>query len=232
MRGDVGNQNRADARWISRNRARSTASVPIEMQNEAVATGPVAMPDPYEADLVARAKDRSADAWDEIYTRHYPQIYRYIQARVFEGATAEDLASTVFMGAVKGIGSYKYQGQPLLAWLYRIARNVVGSHQRSMFRERNLNLHAVLGLPSRVFGAGDGAVEAVAPTTADPGAGVEGMDLREALARLPQTQREVLVFKFFVGMDAKEIASVLGKEPAAVYSLQARALDTLRRRLS
>jgi RNA polymerase sigma factor (sigma-70 family) len=58
------------------------------------------------------------------------------------------------------------------------------------------------------------------------------MDLREALARLPQTQREVLVFKFFVGMDAKEIASVLGKEPAAVYSLQARALDTLRRKLS
>lgn len=201
------------------------------MQNEAVASGSVALTDPYEAELVARAKDRSADAWDEIYTRHYPQIYRYIQARVFDGA-AEDLASTVFLGAVKGIGSYKYQGQPLLAWLYRIARNVVSSHQRSMFRQRNLNLNAVLHLPGRVFGAGDGAVEAVAAATADPVAGVEGMDLREALAKLPQTQREVLVFKFFVGMDAKEIASVLGKEPAAVYSLQARALDTLRRRLS
>jgi len=136
------------------------------------------------------------------------------------------------MGAVKGMRSYKYQGQPLLAWLYRIARNVVGSHQRSMFRQRNLNLNAVLHLPSRVLGTGDGAVEAVAAATADPGSTVEGMDLREALAKLPQTQREVLVFKFFVGMDAKEIASVLGKEPAAVYSLQARALDTLRRRLS
>lgn len=202
------------------------------MQHEAVVTGPVALPDAYEAELVARAKESSADAWDEIYTRHYPQIYRYIQARVFDGTTAEDLASTVFMGAVKGIGSYKYQGQPLLAWLYRIARNVVGSHQRSMFRQRNLNLNAVLGLPGRVFGAREGEAEAVAAAAADPGAGVEGMDLREALARLPQTQREVLVFKFFVGMDAKEIASVLGKEPAAVYSLQARALDTLRRQLS
>ena len=136
------------------------------------------------------------------------------------------------MGAVKGIGSYKYQGQPLLAWLYRIARNVVSSHQRSMFRQRNLNLNAVLGLPGRVFGAGDGATDDGGRNrNGDPGAAVEGMDLREALARLPQTQREVLVFKFFVGMDAKEIASILGKEPAAVYSLQARALDTLRRRL-
>ena len=201
------------------------------MQNEAVVSGPAAIPDPYEVQLVARAKERSAEAWDEIYSRHYPQIYRYIQARVFDGATAEDLASTVFMGAVKGIGTYKYQGQPLLAWLYRIARNVVSSHQRSMFRQRNLNLNAVLGLTGRVFGPGDGAIETIAAPTADPGAAVEGMDLREALAKLPQTQREVLVFKFFVGMDAKEIASVLGKEPAAVYSLQARALDTLRRRL-
>jgi RNA polymerase sigma-70 factor (ECF subfamily) len=201
------------------------------MHNEAVASGPVALPDPYEAELVARAKERSADAWDEIYTRHYPQIYRYVQARVFDATTAEDLASTVFMGAVKGIGTYKYQGQPLLAWLYRIARNVVGSHQRSMFRQRNLNLNAVLHLPGRVFGSEEGTVEAVAAITADPGATIEGMDLREALAKLPQTQREVLVFKFFVGMDAKEIASVLGKEPAAVYSLQARALETLRRRL-
>ncbi|MGH2668901.1 MAG: RNA polymerase sigma factor, partial [bacterium] len=64
------------------------------MQNEAVASGPVVLPDRYEADLVARAKERSADAWDEIYNRHYPPIYRYIQARVFDGTTAEDLAST------------------------------------------------------------------------------------------------------------------------------------------
>jgi RNA polymerase sigma-70 factor, ECF subfamily len=201
------------------------------MQNEAVAAGSAALPDLYEAQLVARAKERSPEAWDEIYSRNYPPIYRYVQARVFDAAIAEDLASTVFMGAVKGIGSYKYQGQPLLAWLYRIARNVVSSHQRSMFRQRSLSLNAVRGLTGRVFTKSDGSTEAIVATTADPGAAVERMDLREALARLPETQREVLVFKFFVGMDAKEIASILGKEPAAVYSLQARALETLRRHL-
>ncbi len=66
---------------------------------------------------------------------------------------------------------------------------------------------------------------------ADPGAVAERMDLREALAELPQAQREVLILKFFLGMDAKEIGAIVRKEPAAVYSLQARALNSLRRRL-
>ncbi len=35
----------------------------------------------YEGELVARAKERSPKAWDEIYARHYVQIYRVRPAR-------------------------------------------------------------------------------------------------------------------------------------------------------
>jgi len=66
---------------------------------------------------------------------------------------------------------------------------------------------------------------------AAPGAAGERMELREALGELAQAQREVLILKFFLGMDAKEIGAIVRKEPAAVYSLQARALNSLRRRL-
>ena len=41
------------------------------MQNEAVVPQALAVTDAYEGDLVARAKERSQDAWDELYTRHY-----------------------------------------------------------------------------------------------------------------------------------------------------------------
>ena len=203
------------------------------MQKETAVPGRIALVDPYEARLVARAQERLPEAWDEIYTRYYPQIYRYVHARVFDASTAEDLAATVFLGAVKGIRSYRYSGQPFTAWLYAIARNVVSSHQRAMFKERHLNLKAVRSLPGQVFGADHAEmVEAADVAAADPGAAVERMDLREALTGLPQAQREALVLKFFVGLDAGEIASIVGKEPAAVYSLQARALEGLRRRLS
>jgi len=199
------------------------------MEKEA-ALAPAPAVDPYEAQLVARAKERVPEAWEEIYARNYPAIYRYLRARVFEDATAEDLASAVFLAAVKGIGSYRYSTQPLLAWLYGIARNVVGSHQRSMFKLRTLSIGGMLELPGRVFGQSRTS-ESTGPPAADPGSLVEQLDLREALAKLPESQREVLVLKFFVGLDAKEIAGVVGKDPAAVYSLQARGLQTLRRRL-
>jgi len=185
----------------------------------------------YEAELVARAKERSPKAWDEIYARYYLQIYRYIYARVFDTHVAEDLASSVFLGAVKGIGAYQYRGQPLLAWLYRIAHNNVSSYHRTTLRHRVVALSTITELPARLFGETARRREPEGPVEADPGAVAERMDLREALAELPQAQREVLILKFFLGMDAKEIGATLRKEPAAVYSLQARALNSLRRRL-
>ncbi len=67
-----------------------------------------------EATLVDRAKARSPQAWTEIYSTHYPAIFRYAKARVFNDATAEDLASAVFVAALKGIDSYQYRGRPVL----------------------------------------------------------------------------------------------------------------------
>jgi RNA polymerase sigma-70 factor (ECF subfamily) len=100
-----------------------------------------------------------------------------------------------------------------------------------MFRQRTLTVSAVLELPGRVFGKAERTLEPAGPAAADPGTTVERLDLREALAELPQVQREVLLLKYYVGLDAKEIAGVVGKEPAAVYSLQARGLQSLKRRL-
>jgi RNA polymerase sigma-70 factor, ECF subfamily len=199
------------------------------MEKEAALAGAPAVADPYEAQLVARAKERVPQAWDEIYARNYPPVYRYIRARVFDESISEDLASSVFLAAVRGIQGYTYRGQPLLAWLYRIARNVVSSHQRSMFRQRTLSTSA-LSLPRGLFARDKGDVPG--PTSSDPNALVERMDLREAMLQLPEAQREVLLLKFLVGLDAKEIAVMVGKEPAAVYSLQARGLHALRRRLN
>jgi RNA polymerase sigma-70 factor, ECF subfamily len=199
------------------------------MEKEAALRGVPAVAEAYEDQLVSRAKERVPQAWDEIYARNYPPVYRYIRARVFDDSAAEDLASSVFLAAVRGMQAYKYQGQPLLAWLYRIARNVVTDHQRAMFRQQSASA-SMLDLPRRVFGH-DMKREAAAPPSADPSLLVEQMDLRKAMAQLPEAQREVLLLKFFVGLDAKEIAALVGKEPAAVYSLQARGLQALRHHL-
>ncbi len=191
----------------------------------------------YEADLVDRATARSAAAWTEIYTTHYGAIFRYVKARVFDAPTAEDLAAAVFVGALKNIDSYRYRGQPLLAWLYRIARNVVASHQRELLArqggpglgQRLVSRFIRRGAP----GSADAGLDsAVAPAReSDPAMMIESLDLRDAIARLPGSQREVVILRFFVGLSAQETAAVIGKGTAAIYSLQARAIFTLRGKL-
>ena len=149
----------------------------------------------------------------------------------------------MFVGALKGISSFRYKGRPLLAWLYRIARNVVATHQRQLLKPRDESPEGGLAAPRRVIRrlmrrsrgddaqAADHDLIATASSEGDPAAMVDRLDLREALRKLPANQREVVILRFFVGLSGQEVAEVTGKGPAAVYSLQARAILALREQL-
>ena len=204
--------------------------------NERIATMDTPSPvDPYEAGLADRAKARSPEAWTEIYQAHHEAIFRYVKARVFDEATAEDLAASVFVGALKSIDGYRYRGRPLLAWLYRIARNVVASYQRETFTQpegsglarRMVSRLTRRSQPGAPPSTGENDIPAPG-SESDPAAMIEGLDLRDAIARLPANQREVVILRFFVGLNAQEVAVLTGKGTAAVYSLQARAILALR----
>jgi RNA polymerase sigma-70 factor (ECF subfamily) len=176
---------------------------------------------PNESDLIERAKGRDPEAWAEIYSTHYRAVFRYAKARVFEQDTAEDLASATFVGAIKSIGTFK-----------------VASHQREMLRAqgrgagpRGTIRRWLQRGPGKEPAAADDPVEC-ASGGGDPAELVDGFDLRDALKELPEIQREVVILRFFVGLSAGEVAELMDKRPAAIYSLQARALLSLRERLS
>jgi RNA polymerase sigma-70 factor (ECF subfamily) len=170
-----------------------------------------------EAALIERAKERSPSAWAEIYDRHYSQLFRYCHARTGDTATAADLASRVYLEALEGIDRFVYRGRPILAWLYRIARNVVSDHLRAQGRERE---------------AIERAGAALEPHSPNP-ASVAGdrHDLAQAVERLTQEQRQVVLLRFFAGFTTREIAQAMDRSEAAVYSLEVRALAALRRLL-
>ena len=169
-----------------------------------------------EAEEVRRAKARDGATWSAWYDRYHPSLYRYAYARLGRQAEAEDIAAQVFVEALKGIDSFSYRGRPVLAWLYRIARNLVVDQIRRNVRHQN---------------AWD---RLVAPSEPDPGAApaVEALALREAMNHLTGEQREVLILRYFLSLSTREVAALLGKNEVAVFSLQARALAALRRRLS
>ena len=168
-----------------------------------------------ESLLVQRAKDRSPTAWAQIYDAHYQQLYRYCFARTSDAATAADLASKTYLEALEGIDRFVYRGRPLLAWLYRITRNLVSDHLRAARRESEALQQAASVLQPH-----------------DPGpASIVGdqQDVQHALRRLTDDQQQVIALRYFSGCTTREIADAMGRSERAIYSLEVRALAALRR---
>ena len=170
-----------------------------------------------EARLVERAKDRLPSAWAEIYDAHYRKLYRYCYARTNNEGTAADLASKVYLEALESIDRYVYRGRPLLAWLYRIARNVVSDHLRAMQREMQaVQQAATLQEPH------------------DPGPASQvgdRQDLQAAFQHLTEDQQQVIALRHSAGLTTAEIAQARERSERAIYSLEVRALAALRRLL-
>ncbi len=173
-----------------------------------------------EAALAEALKARSEDAWAWLYDRHYPLIYRYVLARTSDTTTAEDLSATVFLEALRSISSYSYRGKPVLAWLYRIARNVISDHHKSL-RHRGKATEPL----------DDSRLSPLQAAAAEGVEAADQIDLRDAVRSLKENQHEIVVLHDYLGLSLPEVATLLGKKERAVYSLHARAIEALRRLL-
>jgi RNA polymerase sigma-70 factor (ECF subfamily) len=168
-----------------------------------------------QRELVKLAKQRDSAAWSTIYAQHYDSVFRYLFGRIGRKEEAEDLASQVFLEALRSIDSYADRGKPLAAWLFGIARNLANNQFRSTRRR--------------------GETDSLDEADVEDGTAVigdlraESLDLIAGINEITKEQRETLVLRFYVGLSAKEVGLVIGKTEQAVYALQVRGLAALRR---
>lgn len=159
-------------------------------------------------------RGRDHQAWHALFDREMPAIYRYAFSRLGDGAAAEDATSEVFERAWEHAHTLDDQGLPARAWLFGIARHVVNSHRRSVFRRP-----AQVALEAFDGGAADGALSP------------ERLDLARAIAALDAGYSEVISLRFIHGLSLQETAAALSLSLDAVKGRQARALVELRKRL-
>jgi RNA polymerase sigma-70 factor, ECF subfamily len=161
--------------------------------------------------LVERARSGDRDAFGELFERHYAAVFRVARSRLPD-ALAEDAAAETFTRAWAALPRYKRTGAPFVAWLYGIARNVAADAARRASRSDG---HA--DLEDRPH---------------DPWVRhAEERALADALAALPEEQRQVIELKYLVGLTNDEVGAALGKKPGAVNAQQWRALRALQREL-
>jgi RNA polymerase sigma-70 factor (ECF subfamily) len=173
------------------------------------------MPDQDVDCLVEEARDGNAAAFETLYDLYAARVFRFFRYRVADAATAEDLTQKVFLKMIEQLPNYRNVGLPFAAWLFRIARNTWVDDRRTSHPAAPLD--DVVELASDQRGPEDRAAEAYEL----------GM-VRQALARLTDEQREVIVCRFFAGLTPRETAVQMGRTQGSVRVLQHRALASLR----
>ncbi len=180
----------------------------------------VAAESPYagqaEGDLVELAKT-DADAFGELYRRHVDRIYTYIYYRTGNAADAEDLTARTFHQALTHLPKYTDHGVPFVAWLYRIAHNLVANHHRTNSRWKLTSLED-LELTSRPADGPDRAAESNERRRA----------LWSAIRRQPEERQRLLILKYADRLSNEEIGEAMGRTESAIKSLYFRTLKALK----
>jgi RNA polymerase sigma factor (sigma-70 family) len=146
--------------------------------------------------------------FQEFYQASRDVCLRAVLASVGDRQLAEELVAEAFTRAWMSWPSVSRHPAPP-AWIVRTALNTRVSWWRRRRREVAL----------------DGGHEVADTTAGDP-----GLDpaLLAVLRRLPRRQREVIVFRVFLDLDARTTAKILGIAPGTVTAHLSRAVATLR----
>jgi RNA polymerase sigma-70 factor (ECF subfamily) len=167
------------------------------------------------AQAVTRAKQGDREALRYLYIRYADNVYGYVASIVRDDYEAEDVTQHVFAKLMTALPKYHEREVPFSAWILRVARNVAVDHMRSRraipceeVREHDRN-HAE-GESDRL----------------------RSLSLRDALATLPEEQREVLVLRHLVGLSPGEIAGRLGRTEPSIHGLHHRGRGALRSALT
>jgi RNA polymerase sigma-70 factor (ECF subfamily) len=177
-----------------------------------------------DAELVARLQRGDDAAFELMVRRHGGRLLAVARRLLGDDADAQDAVQDAFIRAFKAIGSFEARSQ-LSTWLHRILVNTALMKLRERRRRPT------------------GSIDELLPTYAEDGhQAVPARDwsdallerketagiVREAIDRLPDQYREVLVLRDIEDHDTSETAELLGTTPNAVKVRLHRARQALR----
>jgi RNA polymerase sigma factor (sigma-70 family) len=162
-------------------------------------------------DLGVRLAGAREDAFDDCYAELGPLLRRYLRGRVPD-ADIDDVVQVVFVEVWRFRSRFD-PSRSLEAWVLTIARRRAIDHLRSRRRDT---------VPL------EDAVSMAGPDGRDTASQVErSQDMKVALARLPDLQREAIEMAYYADLTQREIAQRLDVPLGTIKARTARGLRRL-----
>jgi RNA polymerase sigma-70 factor, ECF subfamily len=183
-----------------------------------------------EAELLARCRRGEAEAWDELFDRHYAAAGRFVfqLGHDFSREDVEEICQEVFLSVIQNLRSF-HGGSQFQTWLFRIAANKARD-----YRERR-------NAAKRGGGQTPLSLQAEDPATGltlDPPGAAPGPDgvlmnaeqvvlVHRALDELGEPCREIIQLRYFGDLSYDEISRSLDLNAKTVSSRLSKCLDRL-----
>ena len=169
-------------------------------------------------------------ALGRLLTRHQPYLQRFVELRLdprllvrFDPA---DVVQEAQLQAMRRLPRYLEQPRlPFRLWLRQLAHDQLlnlrrvhaGTARRSVDREVALPEGSAAAFASQLLAAGSSPSQHLSRQEL-------ARRVREAMARLPEADREVLLLRHFEGLSNPEVAALLGLSAGAVSKRYGRAV--------
>ncbi len=183
-----------------------------------------------EAELVARCRRGEAEAWDELFDRHYAAAGRFVfqLGSDFSREDVEEICQEVFLSVIRNIQSFQ-GGSQFQTWLFRIAANKARDYRQHRQAAKRGGGQTPLSLQAEDPDTG---------LTLDPPASAPTPDLmllnaeqadfvHQALEQVGEPCREIIELRYFGDLSYDEISRSLDLNPKTVSSRLSKCLDRL-----
>lgn len=152
-------------------------------------------------ELVDKFVSGDKNSLELLINRYRKQVYTYIFLLVKKQHLAEDIFQDTFIKVIKSLDGGKYQDNgKFLAWVLRIAHNLVIDHYR---KERQLNATSREDFGLDILNSQKYAVKPAEDSMIDRQI---RKDIRSLIDTLPEEQKEVLILRQYCELSFKEIA--------------------------
>lgn len=166
-----------------------------------------------------------APAFRKLYDTHLPRVYEFFARRIEERHVVEELTTATFERAL-GVARDDGVRTSIAGFLYRVAASAVVDHARRRRKPIPRGIRA-----SDTDKPGDReAAEALAneSVTRSFAAAIERSRLRQAFTRLPDEDRNLIVLRYFDGLEIEELSAMTGSSRQELTMRLHRALRALR----
>lgn len=177
---------------------------------------------PSEAQLMRQVAAGEIGGLETLYDRYHTMAYALALRITTETGLAEDVVQDSFLGLWRNAGRYAEDKGSVRGWLLAIVRHrAIDSMRRrrngvAIADETEEPLPAALTLPD------------IWPEVAGR---LDAEQVRQALGKLPEAQREAIELAYFDGLTQREIATKTGAPLGTVKSRMRLGLVSLRREL-